>query len=1479
MKRFFTLMAAMMVCVSGMLAAVAYTLEVVAPEHATITSIQINNAEWTGGTVEADDTLTVSLQAEPLYEFGEGTGNTTLTFDTVLSSDLADDDAKFTITCTAPTLMQVYFVHFNGGWHYHLDSVWLNGTPMLENDFMVGDGDYVEYRYRADEGYEFAEDITTYQSGFTLSPSPMYAYGDTIRIACSYNKATEIPRYVLLAEEPNHATLTLKVNSQPFENGGFVMPHDTVFYQYVMDYGYEYDNGDTAYANSFVIERYMPQNDTLRIPSYAEYMRIIPPMAMVEMLDSTTAHITWTGIFTESKVLITPVELNQDPRYAKGFTFVNGRELTVDTLTPGQIYYLYIVGTKPEMSEVFETTFRAIYTEYEGFNWEPADDCEFTIYMNDSWGDGWNGNALRFVEDGNVQTITLPSGSSGTAIYQSSAKPVSIYWIKGEYAEEVSFDIVDATGRPLLTINSPDAYDFAPGQLLFRGTLCWACAAKVQSLSFDVDSADFRIDWTGPDGVSYDVAITQKSNPTEADLEQIAFRQDSTSYIWTGKQWMGYHAYVRAICDDTVPGQWAHTLVLEGMDNPEPYARLHAKSITPDYTETDDMLTQAILGGEASYFYPTLTYRLNLTDTVDAVFSFQWKNLSSNTTYGVVVRDTAPDTNARMEILQYFNPGDTLRNLVNGLYLIIINEGQLDEYTLSLAKPKYLTAKPIELGYTETGDFTEALPWAAPLLSGACPTHLFSYTPTDSVVNVIFEVTTNATISFSSMPSMAYFVFQDTLDLSYLLAAYVVGSAFTAELQKGHTYYFAVCLCPDAGGLLTDDYTVTFKQAKPLVAKTITLPYTESGDYTDAVEWTNPYFGLATVSKAFAFTPTDTVDVLIRVSGDNAPSGAGIFTFRGNFDHMIGGEVCPTITQLTCLKDSTYIFILSSLPMYGGKPTDTYQISFSELTEKIEPKVTAVIEPDTIVSGILTEDDFVSSSNQLVRVYEYVAYKDTKVALGLFLTDTLPGMGDYMPFDGRIYKDTLDLNSWSYTYFDDDMSTLTLAGSAEGTHYYIAISDYSGYSLSGLPFNLHFRREMDYDNPNVLATVELGQLYTSEMTLFDEFTYHDMRASAQSFRFHAEKGKSYKFYMHNTYCRYNTNEIAISVLNPSRKKGTYAGNLVSGDNGEMTGWFVTNFTPDSTGDYVVMFEHQLFEDYMVQDTFRYEFLITDYIQFIDLINSAEYVATPYIESGSYTSASTKVIYNETYKFQNPNYDNFRYYGGIYNAKAYMVIVPAGDTLLIEHVGDKDVMVYIYDFSSEDNAKSPYVIDDEAEGYPFEVGIIVNTNRMAKMYYVVITEYDTELDGGEWSLRLELGTKHIRQQDIAKGVASQDKITIYNNQGELEAIAALSALDLSAIDAATGATIGSIRNNSAYWVVDLLNNKARFEANESDLPVGYRFAEATEWIEVAIEVLPYGEGIDNVDEDKTFEVRKFLYNGHIYIQTPNGIFNITGQRVK
>lgn len=1460
-----------------------YTLIFDIPEHASLKSVKINGADWDGGPVLAGNVVDYEFVAEKHYKF-EDLNDDYLGGSNTIYPDMANENNEIIISCPAAIFAPGVKIQFVATTHSSLKYAKLNGVDY--DGGYAWNGDTIDFAFVADKGYDFYE-ITheegVLELGAQMEVDESMADADGI-VKYECPPVSLRPEYVVFVPEVPHTTCTLKVNSQPIENGGNVYPGDTLFFRIEAEEGYAFEySGSTFIEDKTTISRGMTDNDTILITGFGE-VKIQKPLIMVNMLDSTTARISWTGIFTESKILVTPVELmNADPRYAKGFTFVNERELVIDTLTPGVRYYVYVIGLKPEMSDVAYVTFDAIYTEKGGGEWNLASTCTFTINMYDEYGDGWNGCGLRFVEAGNEQTITLPDGEFGTATYESTGEEVQIYWVKGSYQNEVSAIVTDQEGSVVLSIGQGQASDYVDGQLLFSGVLCDFCHAKIEDIIYDADSTNFLVSWTGVDAVSYDVIVTQKSYLTTEEVEGIMFHQDSTSYFWKGEKNKGYNVYVRGICADGIAGAWSKVFVYEPIDNPEPYARLHAKSIEFDYTEEGDLLINAAMGGpSAGTYFPILAYRVNLADTTDAVFSFEWKHLKDyNDTYGVVLRDTAAD--APMEQLQYFERGDTLRNLIGDLYILVLNEGQLDEYTLKFTKPKYLVAKPIEPDYTETGDFTEAVSWSTPYM-GAWPTVLYSYTPTDSVADIVCSVTTESYSStMMSSPSIFYFIFRDTLDNSHIIYSDPANfGSFSRRVEKGHTYYIAISLNP-TNGKQTDDYTIHLSKIAPLAAKTITPDYIETGDYTDATEWIHPYFGTTTYSKAYVYTPSDTTEVLLTVNGNNAPSGAGIFLYKNEItgSNSLIAEAAPTIGRMTCYKDSTYILVLSSLPMYGGNRTDTYELRIEEIKEETVPTVTAVIEPDTIVRDVLTTEDYVSEADALIKVYEYVAYQDEKVSMGLFINDTIAGIGGgmmYMPFYAYVYKDTLELYGSEYSSFSGSFVPITLTGSEEGTHYYIVISGNSSMALTGLPFNLHFRREIDYNASNVRQTVKVGQRYTSEMTLFDEYTYHSWPGSAETFEFHAEKGKKYKILMHSLE-ESSVNNLCISVLDPSRKTGTYNGNLVSTYNGSSDGWCAIEFAPDSTGNYVLMFDHYLNMNYMMQDALSYEFLISEYIEFFDMINQAEYVdaATPYNESGVFTSASTKVLFNAEYSFHAPS-SFITAYGGLYNAKAYMVIVPAGQDLFVEYGSQKDVIIQIYDFATASTAHSPQKFDEIALAYPYEVGYYHNSESVAKMVYVVVSQYDVELGDDEWSLRIGLGEATL-ETAIAKGVASQDKITIYNDQDEMDAVAALGALQLSAIDAATGATIGTISNNSAYWRVDLVNNKARFEVNDSDLPVGYRFAEATEWIEVEIEVLPYSQGIDDLEGEQRVEIRKFLYNGQIYIQTPQGIFNITGQRVR
>ena len=73
--------------------------------------------------------------------------------------------------------------------------------------------------------------------------------------------------------------------------------------------------------------------------------------------------------------------------------------------------------------------------------------CNITIVGNDSFGDGWNGNAIEISQNGTIiGTFTLADDSTLTETFTvCSEAPVSFSWVEGNYATETSFEIFDGS--------------------------------------------------------------------------------------------------------------------------------------------------------------------------------------------------------------------------------------------------------------------------------------------------------------------------------------------------------------------------------------------------------------------------------------------------------------------------------------------------------------------------------------------------------------------------------------------------------------------------------------------------------------------------------------------------------------------------------------------------------------------------------------------------------------------------------------------------------------------------------------------------------------------------------------------------------------------------------------------------------------------------------------------------------------------------
>ena len=123
--------------------------------------------------------------------------------------------------------------------------------------------------------------------------------------------------------------------------------------------------------------------------------------------------------------------------------------------------------------------------------------------MIDSYGDGWNGNVISFVQGGvTVSTATLATGTSGSvtvALCDGLATDVVLGNL-GSFTSEVSFDLLDPNGTPVIS-GGTIPFGSASGTVL--NTFTTNCAPPVacdpsNACAFTFDMVDSYGDgWNG----------------------------------------------------------------------------------------------------------------------------------------------------------------------------------------------------------------------------------------------------------------------------------------------------------------------------------------------------------------------------------------------------------------------------------------------------------------------------------------------------------------------------------------------------------------------------------------------------------------------------------------------------------------------------------------------------------------------------------------------------------------------------------------------------------------------------------------------------------------------------------------------------------------------------------------------------------------------------------------------------------------------
>ena len=205
--------------------------------------------------------------------------------------------------------------------------------------------------------------------------------------------------------------------------------------------------GPDVFFDNFVVEA---------IPTCPE------PIASVVAgtVSTTSAGISWSapsGTPLGSNIFWGPVGFWQGTGTGVGGTMISGvsSPYTITGLLPGQSYHFYV---QDSCSANDQSSWAGPYTITTALC-PPANQCTSTMYMRDSWGDGWNGGIITAQQkiSGSwvtVKDFTFMTGSAATDVVQFCAgDSVRIVVTSGgSFANEIGFDLVGPFGDTLSTM-------------------------------------------------------------------------------------------------------------------------------------------------------------------------------------------------------------------------------------------------------------------------------------------------------------------------------------------------------------------------------------------------------------------------------------------------------------------------------------------------------------------------------------------------------------------------------------------------------------------------------------------------------------------------------------------------------------------------------------------------------------------------------------------------------------------------------------------------------------------------------------------------------------------------------------------------------------------------------------------------------------------------------------------------------------------
>lgn len=570
-------------------------------------------------------------------------------------------------------------------WYISLDNITLSeyithtiGTTDSEYCTITVDkteayvGDTVCVTATVSEGYLLDSVLTDIPVVWLDDTHFIMPYADVVLTA--YTREAQIG--VLKIINTDKASLHVLRNGVELLNGSIVTEGETLCNVPVAEPGYKLFtiSEDTV---CYVVKNDYFVNDTLLIDASSIGVMWFGLKSRVQCPDSTTAVVTWDSIGCEYDVIITDEEIT-DFTLQKGIYHTADTTYTMQGLTPGKTYYAYLLADKEGEDEIWtRNKFIMLPTEV-------GNGCTLIIDCYDSYGDGWNGNALLVEENGQTTRFTFDDGSSKNFTYLTQGGNIFIYWETGSYSRETSFMITTSDGDILVEVDNGSL--LKNGEQVFYGNPCNLCARPVIS-DISRKNTDITVSWANTGAASYNIALVNKNNATNEELAALQVNITDTAYTFHNvDSCKFYTVYLQAQCDANSASMWVTDFYMA-----QPAATLQWEPITLNFQATGD----AIADGKAYngvVGYPCLLYKLSLTEA-QSVYGYA---RTGNSVTEMVIAPLANDT---IDLMQGKMLADNIVQLEAGEYGIVAAVEPDKEYEVWVFKADSMRFTPITLPY------------------------------------------------------------------------------------------------------------------------------------------------------------------------------------------------------------------------------------------------------------------------------------------------------------------------------------------------------------------------------------------------------------------------------------------------------------------------------------------------------------------------------------------------------------------------------------------------------------------------------------------------------------------------------------------------------------------------------------------------------------------------------------------------------------